>query len=63
MPLTQQAIEELKTIYRTHYGHDLPDEEAWEMGNRLLRIFAVLTRMPKTPRKSEGSNSVPFDRT
>jgi hypothetical protein len=61
MPLSQQAIEDLKAIYRKHYGRDLPDEEAWEMGHRLLRIFTVLTRMPKKSSKHEGSNPVPFD--
>jgi hypothetical protein len=44
MPLPPRAIEELKAIYRKEYGRDLSDEAAWEMGHRLLRIFAVLTR-------------------
>lgn len=52
MPLTQNAIDDLKAIYRRKYGEDLSDDEAWEMGNRLLRLFAVLTRAPK-PKQDE----------
>ena len=50
MPLTQKAIDDLKAIYRRKYGADLSDDEAWEMGNRLLRVFAVLTRLPAPQR-------------
>ncbi len=46
MPLTQKAIDELKAIYRKKYGEDLPNDEAWAMGNRLVRLFAILTRPP-----------------
>ena len=49
MPLTQRAIDELKTIHREETGEILSDEEAWEMGNRLLRVFAVLARVPYRP--------------
>ena len=42
--LTQEDIEELKGLYWRKYGEDLSDEEAWELGNRLLRLFDVLTR-------------------
>ena len=62
MPLSREAIEELKAIHRKNAGEDLSDDAAWEMGHRLLRIFTVLTRMPEKPRKPEGSNSVRFDR-
>lgn len=59
MPLTQKAIDELKAIYRRKYGEDLPDDKAWEMGNRLLRLFAVLTRAPaETKKGSQDSNRV-----
>lgn len=62
MLLTQEAIDELKAIYRKHYGEDLPDDEAQEMGNRLLRVFAVLTRGPaENPNESRGSNAFRFD--
>ena len=44
MPLSRKAIEELKAIHKKHYSEDLSDEEAWEMGHRLLRVFYVLTR-------------------
>jgi len=44
MPLTRQAIDELKEIYQSEFAVDLPDDEAWALGHRLLRLFAVLTR-------------------
>lgn len=47
MPLTEKAIDELKEIYRRKTGEELSDEEAWEMGNRLVRLFAILARPPK----------------
>jgi hypothetical protein len=52
MPLTQKAIDELKEIHRQKTGESLSDDEAWAMGHRLLRIFAILTRSPtnETPR-------------
>lgn len=52
MPLDQKAIDELKEIYRQEYGEELSDEEAWEMGNRLLRLFMILT----TPRDPMDAN-------
>lgn len=44
MPLSKKAIDELKAIYKECYGEDLSDEDAWEMGHRLLRVFYVLTQ-------------------
>jgi len=41
--LDNNAIEELKRIYRNAYGKVLSDEDAMEMGNRLLRVFRILT--------------------
>jgi hypothetical protein len=56
MPLDQKAIDELKAIYRRKYGEDLPDDEAWAMGNRLVRLFAILTRPPQVD-AGEGAPS------
>jgi hypothetical protein len=44
--LPQKAIDDLKAIYRRKCGSDLSDHDAREMSNRLLRVFAVLTREP-----------------
>jgi hypothetical protein len=54
MPLTQKNIEELKVIYRREYGVEIGDAEAWAMGNRLVRLFDILTR----PRNSEEPSEV-----
>ena len=62
MPLTQKAIDDLKTIHRRKTGEVLTDDEAREMGNRLLRVFAILTRAPSTnPSETKGSSPVSFD--
>lgn len=46
--LTHDAIEELKKIYREENGEELTDDEAREMGERLLRVFAWLFRTSST---------------
>jgi len=46
MPLSRDAINELKAIYSSEFGENLSDRDAWEMGHRLLRIFETITRSP-----------------
>jgi hypothetical protein len=52
--ISQKAIDELKAIYRRKYGANLSDREAREMGDRLLRVFAVLTRVDAQPGPSSN---------
>ena len=52
MPIGQHHINELKTIYRTHYHKDLPDAEAWAMAQRLLNLYRLLIKC-ETERPSE----------
>jgi len=60
--LSQKDIDELKVIYHRKYGEDLADDDAWEMGNRLIRVFAVLTRRSAESESSpQGSNRVRVD--
>ncbi len=33
-----------KAIHKKETGEDLTDDQAWEMGRRLLRLYAVLLR-------------------
>ncbi len=40
--LSRQAIEEFKAIYEKEFGEPLTDDEAQEMGLRVLRLFALL---------------------
>ena len=61
MPLSRKAIEELKAIYKDCYGKQLSDDEAWAVGNRLLRIYHVLTRSPTRKAESKSSNGASFD--
>jgi hypothetical protein len=46
MTLTQEAIDELKSIDKRKTGEELSNEAAWEMGNRLIRIYSALTSQP-----------------
>jgi hypothetical protein len=50
MLLTREDIEELKKIHKERFGEELTDDEAWEMGRRLMRLFGVLMRRPVKPR-------------
>lgn len=64
VPLTRQAIEELKAIHQKESGEDLSDDEAWAMGERLLRFLDVVTR-PDSVRVDilRSSSPVGFDRS
>jgi len=42
MPLTQEAIDDLKKIHFEEYGEKLTNDEAWEMGVRLLNLAKTL---------------------
>lgn len=42
MQLSQEDIDEFKAIYRKHYGQDISDAEARDMGMRLLRVLKVI---------------------
>lgn len=64
MPLSREAIEELKAIHRKETGELLTDDDAWAMGHRLVRIFDVLAR-PGIARNDVlrlNSNRLPVDR-
>lgn len=42
MPIRQRHIDELKRLYKKHFGQRLADKQAWEMAHRLLNIFHLL---------------------
>ncbi|HEX3033940.1 MAG TPA: hypothetical protein VHT73_02260 [Thermodesulfobacteriota bacterium] len=42
MRLSKEAIEEFKEIYRKKFGEVISDEEAYEKGLRLLRLFKLI---------------------
>jgi hypothetical protein len=44
MNLSETAIKELKEIYHRQYGEPISDEEAQEMGQRLIALFKVIYR-------------------
>lgn len=43
-PLSETALKELKEIYYKQYGSPISDEEAREMGQRLISLFKVIYR-------------------
>lgn len=48
MSIDQIALEELKQIYSRHYGIILTDEQALDLGIRLIGLFRVIARpIPK----------------
>jgi hypothetical protein len=48
MPLDQKAIDKLKKIHLEEYGEELTNQEAWDMGIRLINLFKTLVRRPKS---------------
>lgn len=42
MQLSPQAIQEFKEIYREEYGQEISDDQARDMGTRLVRVLKVM---------------------
>ena len=63
MRLSRGDIDELKTIYQERFNQELSDDEAWEMGRRLMRLFTVLLSKPPSWQvgSSMSSNPVQLD--
>jgi hypothetical protein len=40
--LSQASLDEFKAIYRAEFGPEISDDEAQEMGSRLLRLLLLL---------------------
>jgi hypothetical protein len=60
--LRPESIEDLKAIWKKNYGEDLPDAAAWEIGNRLVRLFVVLARIGARSREVRTASRL-TDRT
>jgi len=56
MPLDQKAIDELIKIHLQEFGEELTNEEAWDMGIRLLRLFKALGRKGSMVEKNGPDN-------
>jgi hypothetical protein len=59
MRLNRSDIDELKTIYQERFNEELSDDEAWEMGRRLMRLFTVLLRKPPSWQDGSSTSSNP----
>jgi len=55
MPLTQEAINELKQIHKNETVEELSDGDAWEMGTNLLRFFKAACRLGQSKAKDESA--------
>jgi len=44
MRLSEKAIKEFKEIYFREYGKSISDDEAQEMGQRLISLFRIIYR-------------------
>lgn len=42
MPITQNDIDRLKEIYQKQFHEELSNDDAWEMGIRLVNLFRLL---------------------
>lgn len=49
MQLSPQAIQDFRRIYRAEYGVDISDDEAREMGTRIVRLFMVILKDSDSP--------------
>lgn len=58
MGIEQVALEELKQIYLKHYGIMLTNEQALDLGIRLVELFKVIARpISEIDRKREKVNN------
>ncbi len=58
--LSRQAIQEFKANYEEEFGDRLSDDEAQEMGIRLLGLFDILLRStPVEPSEPQGHRVPP----
>jgi len=44
MSLSNKAIKEFKELYYEEYGKNISDEEAQEIGQRLISLFRIIYR-------------------
>jgi hypothetical protein len=54
--LSAKAIQELRVLYAAEFGEVLTDDEAEEIGIRLLRFFKILTE--QTGKTLTGENDI-----
>jgi hypothetical protein len=53
MPLSLQAIQEFKQIYKVKFNIDLTDEEATEKAENLMNLFRIIYK--NSPDNNESS--------
>lgn len=63
MSLDQKAIEKLKQIHFEEFGERLTNQEAWDMGIRLVNIFKSLACGPELSPDNEKDRLTEQSRT
>jgi hypothetical protein len=53
MKLSKEAMEKFKEIYKKKYGEEISDEEAYEKGRRLIRLFKLIYQSIPEDNQSE----------
>jgi len=49
IPISKQSLAEFKAIWCAKHGETLTDDQAAEMAARLLRVLAIILRLPDNP--------------
>lgn len=56
--LSQNAIEEFKSIYLKRYGVQLNNEQAMAIGNKLIQLFKIIRKpIPVVDRETKKENN------
>lgn len=62
--LTKEAVEEFKRIYKEHYGKEISNQEAYELGQNLLNVYRIVYRTsPVKEGEQENKNATSIRRT
>lgn len=57
MPLTSEAVEELREILRREYNAELSDQEAWEAALNLFNFLNAIIRMDSSMSDNSSKNA------
>ena len=55
---TQQAITEFKILFKSHYGINLTDQEAYEKASGLLRLYKAIQPEPNMKMKPDHGKKI-----
>jgi hypothetical protein len=56
--LSPADITEFKEIYKTRYGRDLSDEDAYRLASRLLNLYEAVYLSPRLNDETPGDTTI-----